>query len=32
MRCAAVHPDFPAFGHVGRVGDGCAFIPEVWTP
>jgi glyoxylase-like metal-dependent hydrolase (beta-lactamase superfamily II) len=29
---AGMHLDFPAFGHVGRAGDGYAFIPEVWTP
>jgi glyoxylase-like metal-dependent hydrolase (beta-lactamase superfamily II) len=32
LRVAGMHLDFPAFGHVARVGQGYAFVPEVWQP
>ena len=29
---AGMHLDFPCFGHVARVSEGYAFVPDVWTP
>ena len=32
LMVAGMHLDFPAFGHLERVTDGYAFVPNVWTP
>jgi glyoxylase-like metal-dependent hydrolase (beta-lactamase superfamily II) len=32
LRVAGMHLDFPAFGHVARLAEGYAFVPEVWRP
>jgi glyoxylase-like metal-dependent hydrolase (beta-lactamase superfamily II) len=32
LAVAGMHLDFPCFGHVTRVHEGYAFVPEVWTP